>query len=247
MTNISVELIPRDVDSLKADLELTKKIAPTVSIINIPDLLRFDLRSYEAAGISKAYFKTVIPHIRAIDIDVSKPLPMKDILRKYDIRQILVIEGDPPQDMKHTVYPTVTTDIIAKFKQEMPEVKIYAGIDPYRRSFRRELYSIKRKINAGASGFFTQPFFDLRLLEVFHDIMPETEIYWGISPVLSTNSQNYWELKNNVIFPKGFTPSLEWSIDFARKVIEYSQKTDTSLYFMPITANIEEYLKGVLG
>lgn len=60
--------------------------------------------------------------------------------------------------MTHKVYPTITTDVIQKFHQEMPEVKVYAGIDQYRGSMRQELYRIHRKLQAGAVGFFTQPF-----------------------------------------------------------------------------------------
>ena len=65
------------------------------------------------------YFPAVMPHIRAIDIDIARPLPMQEYLREHGIREVLVIEGDPPQDMMHTVYPTVSTDVIRKFREEM--------------------------------------------------------------------------------------------------------------------------------
>ena len=43
---------------------------------------------------------------------------MGEYLRQNQIKEVLIIEGDPPQDMTHTVYPTVTTDVIRKFREE---------------------------------------------------------------------------------------------------------------------------------
>ena len=244
---ISVELVPRSEDGLREDLQITQNSVSGVEVINIPDLLRLDIRSWEGAAIAQEYFPAVIPHIRAIDVDLSQPLAMRPELRRSGITEVLVIEGDPPQDMSHKFYPTVTTDVIQKFHQEMPEVKVYAGIDQYRGSMRQEMYRIQRKLQAGAVGFFTQPFFDLRFMEMYADMLEGQNVYWGVSPVMSERSQSYWELKNNVVFPKGFEPTLDWSIDFSRKVLEFVEKRDANLYLMPIKSNLEAYLKGVLG
>lgn len=247
MGRISVELVPRSEDGLREDLQITQNSVSGVEVINIPDLLRLDIRSWEGAAIAQEYFPAVIPHIRAIDVDLSQPLAMRPELRRSGITEVLVIEGDPPQDMSHKFYPTVTTDVIQKFHQEMPEVKVYAGIDQYRGSMRQEMYRIQRKLQAGAVGFFTQPFFDLRFMEMYADMLEGQNVYWGVSPVMSERSQSYWELKNNVVFPKGFEPTLDWSIDFSRKVLEFVEKRDANLYLMPIKSNLEAYLKGVLG
>ena len=72
-------------------------------------------------------------------------------------------------------------------------------------------------------------------------------MYWGVSPVMSERSQSYWELKNNVIFPKGFQPTLEWSIEFSKKALKFAEERDANLYLMPIKSNLEAYLQGVLG
>ena len=172
---------------------------------------------------------------------------MRPELRKNGINEVLVIEGDPPQDMSHKFYPTVSTDVIQKFHQEMPEVKVYAGIDQYRGSMRKELYRIQRKIQAGAVGFFTQPFFDMRFMEMYADMLEGQNVYWGVSPVMSEQSRSSWELKNNVIFPKDFEASLEWSIEFSRKVIEFASRREDNVYLMPIKSNLSAYLQGVLG
>lgn len=247
MSRISVELVPRSEDGLREELQLIKDTIKGVEVINIPDLLRLDIRSWQGAAIAKSYYPAVIPHIRAIDVNLTEPLSMRPELRKDGITEVLVIEGDPPQDMSHKFYPTVSTDVIQKFHQEMPEVKVYAGIDQYRGSMRKELYRIQRKIQAGAVGFFTQPFFDMRFMEMYADMLEGQNVYWGVSPVMSEQSRSYWELKNNVIFPKDFEASLEWSIEFSRKVIEFASRREDNVYLMPIKSNLSAYLQGVLG
>ena len=149
--------------------------------------------------------------------------------------------------MMHEVYPTNSVDVIWKFRKEMPEVKVYAGIDQYRSSLAQELYRIKRKLQAGAAGFFTQPFFDMRFLSVYADMLQGLEVYWGISPVMSARSQSYWERKNHVVFPHAFEPTLDWSVAFAKEVMDFAEHEDANVYLMPIKTNLEAYLAGVFA
>lgn len=46
MKRISVELVPRDEDALRQELALLGKFQDKVDVINIPDLLRFPIRSW---------------------------------------------------------------------------------------------------------------------------------------------------------------------------------------------------------
>ena len=246
MNKVSLELVPRDEEVLRGELAQAKKYEGKIDLINIPDLLRLPVRSWEGAAIAGEAFPAV-PHIRAMDIDITKLLPMADYLREHAIREVLVIEGDAPQNMAHTVYPTESIDVIRKFREEMPEIRVFAGIDQYRGSMRQEDYRIRRKLQAGAVGFFTQPFFDRRFLAMYADMLEGIEVYWGLSPVSSQRSQSYWETKNQVVFPKGFAPTLAWSISFAREVIEEVRARDEHVYLMPIRTGLEEYLGGIFG
>ena len=246
MNKVSLELVPRDEEVLRGELAQAKKYEGKIDLINIPDLLRLPVRSWEGAAIAGETFPAV-PHIRAMDIDITKPLPMADYLREHAIREVLVIEGDAPQNMAHTVYPTESIDVRRKFREEMPEIRVFAGIDQYRGSMRQEDYRIRRKLQAGAVGFFTQPFFDRRFLAMYADMLEGIEVYWGLSPVTSQRSQSYWETKNQVVFPKGFAPTLAWSISFAREVIEEVRARDEHVYLMPIRTGLEEYLGGIFG
>ena len=245
MKRIAVELVPRSEEELRGELKLLKETRLKVDRINIPDLLRCEIRSWEGAAIAQDFYPAM-PHIRAMDVDLSKPLAMGNYIKEHNIREVLVIEGDPPQDMMHTVYPTVATDVIRKIHEELPEVRVYAGIDQYRGSMQQELYRIRRKLQAGVAGFFTQPFFDMRMLEIYMDMLDGLDVYWGVSPVVTAASQSYWERKNQVVFPKNFAPTLEWSVEFARKVLGFAQRNKHCIYLMPIKSNIEASLSGIL-
>jgi methylenetetrahydrofolate reductase (NADPH) len=63
---------------------------------------------------------------------------------------------------------------------------------------------------------------------------------------MSVRSKDYWDNLNNAIFPPDFEPTLEWNRGFARKALEFSQRTDSSLYFMPIRVDLAKYLGGIL-
>lgn len=47
MNNISLELVPRSIESLETDLQIVRERFPGIQMVNIPDLLRFEVRSWE--------------------------------------------------------------------------------------------------------------------------------------------------------------------------------------------------------
>ena len=246
MQTISIELVPRNAEALNRDLQQVRAHFPAIDTINIPDLLKFSLRSWEACIQARQLFPHAIPHLRAIDYDLGKPFPLMETFREHGIDSVLVIAGDQPQDMSRRVFRTSSVDLIRAIKAQMPDLKVYAGIDPYRTGIKTELDYAKRKLDAGAAGFFTQPFFDLRLMDIYHDLLSGLEVFWGISPVMSERSKDYWDNLNNAIFPPDFTPTLEWNRKFARKALEFVAKTDSNLYFMPIRVDLVAYLDGIL-
>ncbi|WP_027390709.1 methylenetetrahydrofolate reductase [Chrysiogenes arsenatis] len=245
-TRIAIELVPRTREALELELQQIQQNFPHITAINIPDLLRFDIRSWEGCAIARQWFPQTIAHIRAIDMHPYNPLHMIDYLRAHEIGEVLVIAGDPPQNHERVIYPSTSVDIIRKFKREAPEIKVYAAIDPYRNSFRVERDYIRHKLDVGADGFFTQPFFDLRLMEMYGDQLQGQTVFWGVSPVTSEKSRFYWETRNNAIFPRSFAPTLEWNQQFARQALEFVRRSGFDIYFMPIKTDILKYLNGVL-
>lgn len=243
---ISLELVPNNNEQLLREVKYVKEHLSEIEMINIPDLLRFEMRSWVGCEAIKGYFQHTIPHIRAIDIDLDKPLHMAQSLLKNNIQEVLVVTGDIPQEMNRKIYQSSSIEVIAKFKKELPHIKVYAAIDPYRDSLKNELNYVKKKVDAGVDGFFTQPFFDMRSVEIIHDLLKDHEIYYGISPVLSERSQNYWYAKNHVIFPKNFKPTFDWNVSFAKEMMEFAKDQDSNIYFMPIKTSIDKYLEQVL-
>jgi methylenetetrahydrofolate reductase (NADPH) len=246
---VSLELIPRDAESLKASSELVPRF-PEINCINIPDLLRFPIRSWEACSVlgeKNIKANDCIPHLRAMDFSLDKPFPHTDYFIKQKIDQVLVIAGDPPQDQSIKTYNTSSSALIKKLKRELPHVKVFAAFDPYRSNIRYEIDYVKEKEDAGADGFMSQPFFDLRLLEIYAEYLEGKNVFWGISPVLSESSRNYWESRNRAIIPKSFKPDLFWNVDFGRRVYQFCKKNDFNLYLMPIKVDLEAYLSGLFS
>ncbi|MFC4453233.1 methylenetetrahydrofolate reductase [Deinococcus sonorensis] len=245
-TRVSIELVPRDQATLDRELAEIREHLGQICTVNVPDLLRYPTRSWQACAQVRPVIGQTIPHIRAIDIDPRRPLAMADHLQQHGIREVLVIEGDPPADMGHRTYDVTSLEIIRKFRRELPEVRVWAGLDPYRQSFARERDYAEAKLEAGAVGLFTQPFFDLRLMELWAELLPECEVFWGATSVTSERSLSYWQNRNKAVFPRDFQPTLAWNREFARTLLQFAQASGSHAYYMPIKASITEYLSGIL-
>jgi methylenetetrahydrofolate reductase (NADPH) len=239
---VSVELIPRGKAELLADACAALAAMPQTNAFNIPDLMRFPLRSWEACTLTRRIMPASIPHIRAIDIPPGDELSVAEAMRAAGLTEALVIRGDPPRDMGHRTYPNSSEDIIRRFKRHYPGLRVYAAFDPYRLGFRDEMTAVHRKLDAGADGFFTQPLFDLRLLEICAEMLRDHCVFWGIAPVLGERSRAYWETTNRVMFPASFSPTLDWNRAFAVGAIKAIQTLNGNVYFMPIRVNLTTYL-----
>lgn len=242
---LSVELVPRSLESLALEVQAVCTHLPKVTTINIPDLLRYPLRSWQACAHVKRYLPDVIVHLRAIDFNPRAPFALGDFLRAHGLKQLLVIAGDAPVDMSHTVYGTSTLEMIRFLRRELPEATLYAGLDPYRQSFQQELAYAWQKLEAGASGLFTQPFFDLRLMEVYAELLPATTLFWGVTSVTSERSMRYWQTRNRAIFPQSFRPTLAYNRQLLQAALEFAGARGDNLYVMPIRADLLRYLGGI--
>ena len=247
MTHVSIELVPRSPTALAADLQLMRQRLPSVRMVNIPDLLGFDLRSWEACRQARAMVPRAIPHLRAMDFDLDRRLAaLVETLRAADLREVLVVQGDSPQDLHRQVFPTKSVELIRALKAALPGGAVYAALDPYRASFRAEMAYAAAKLEAGADGFFTQPFFDLRLMDVWGELLAGHEVYWGVAPVLAERTRRYWQTKNNAFFPVSFEPTLEWNRRFAADCLAWVRSRGAHIYYMPIRADIAAYLEGIV-
>lgn len=247
MSRISIELIFRHTEALEQELQTVVDKFPQIDTINVPDIMRFNNRSWLACDIVRQYIPHIIPHIRSIDFNLGAPESICRVIEDQKLSEVLVVTGDPPRDLSRQVYRTSSTSLIAFLKKTYPETKVYAAIDPYRSGLKDEMDYAQKKKDAGADGFFTQPFFDVKFMELYSEQLTGYDIYWGVSPVLGARSRSYWENSNNAFFPAGFEPTLEWNRNFAREALDFVRERQDNAYFMPIKTSLTDYLGGILN
>ena len=154
-----VEVVPRDKAVFLTEVtDIINQFGDTVSGINVPDVLRLTNRSTDAANWLIQEGIDVIPHIRAIDQPIESHLKTFKDLHQNGLKSVLIISGDIPANPQHPVYSVSTLDLVAACKKELPALNVYVGFDPYRQSIKSELAYCQQKIQAGADGFFRNPF-----------------------------------------------------------------------------------------
>jgi methylenetetrahydrofolate reductase (NADPH) len=240
--NISFEIVPRSLEAFAEQYAFVQTLGKNINFINIPDIQRFDTRSWELSTRVDRDKYRFIPHFRAIDFKIESG-ELYRIIDNYELDSVLLVTGDPPEGLRRAYYNTDVADLIRAVRQRFPQLKIYAGFDPHRQGLQDECDYTQRKADAGATGFFSQPFYDHRLIEIYAEHMEGMETYIGISPITTIASQRYWEVKNKVKFPKNFRPDYDWNVEFANKVITSAKANDWNVYFMPIRIDLNKYFE----
>ena len=253
-TRISVELVPRNAESICAEVAAVAEHLPDVDTINVPDLMKFDLRSWDACALARSHPRPpgraayrAVPHIRSTDLDPARALPMVAALDAAGIDEVLVVAGDAPTDFSRRTYDVDAVAAVRRLRRDLPHVQVYAGLDPYRQSLVREIEYVERKLEAGAVGFFTQPFFDTALMAAWAALLPQgVPVWWGATTVTSPGSLTYWRQRNRVAFPSGFEPTLDWHRDFARQAVAFAREHGQHIYLMPVRASVRDFLEGIV-
>ena len=242
--NISFEIVPRSLVAFEEQYAFVQKLDKGINFINVPDIQRFDTRSWElATRIDRNQYR-FIPHFRAIDFKLENG-DLYRIIEEYQLDSVLLVTGDPPEGLKRAFYNTDIIDLIRAVRQRFPKLNLYAGFDPHRQGLQDECEYTQRKADAGATGFFSQPFYDHRLIDIYVEHMEGVETFIGISPITSQASKNYWEVKNKVKFPKNFRPDYAWNIEFANQVMASATANNWNVYFMPIRIDLNKYFEGI--
>lgn len=236
----SFEIVPRNHQAFDEQYHFVSTLGESISMINVPDIQRFDIRSWEIGKKIDRCKHHFVPHFRAIDFSLESGDIFR-IIEENALDHVLLVSGDPPEGIQRKFHNTSVIDLIKAVKQRFPQITVHAGFDSHRNGIQDECLYIQRKIDAGASSFFSQPFYDLRMVEIYAEHIQDVEIYMGLSPITTSSSMNYWELKNKVKFPASFKPELEWNINFSNKVIAMARDVGFNIYFMPIKINLEDY------
>jgi methylenetetrahydrofolate reductase (NADPH) len=162
------------------------------------------------------------------------------------LTDILIINGDNKENLPLENRPN-TLELVTACSKTFPKLNIYCGLDPYRASIKNELTYCRQKLAAGAKGFFTQPFFDAHLAQIYLEHLADAPIFLGITPVLSEKSKSYWENRNNAIFPNNFCLDIPCNIQIAKELIALTQKFQQHTYLMPITMTPADYVQAIFN
>jgi methylenetetrahydrofolate reductase (NADPH) len=240
---IFLELVPRDLNNIIETCHWVKLNQPEITGINIPDILRVENRSYDTCIQLAEQNFNVIPHIRIIDFSEKELIELTLNLYSKNVTKILLISGDPPLDLSKPIYNHNIKNIIKLIKKEVSEMTIYAGLDPYRQNLKKEIEYSHTKIEAGATGLFTQPIFDINLAHILINQPFNCDLFIGISPVTDERSYQYWCNRNQAFFPKSFELTLSHNITVAKSIIELCSNHNQHNYLMPIKTTATDYLK----
>lgn len=241
-SSIALELVPRNLELFIEESRSNLAAYPFIEKINVPEILSVPIKSYEASKALLQAGISVVPHFRLIDrpIDVLKNMVAE--LVDLGLKELLLIGGDPPKNIEFEPSGVTTVQAIQSIRGAFPALKIYAGLDPYRSSFRKEIDYAMQKLEAGADGFYTQPFFSLTSLDLWLEQLKGVDMWFGLSPVYSEKSRLYWERVNQAVFPVDFNYGLAENRTLARQLLNRIAEAKAKAYFMPITISAKDYL-----
>ncbi|WP_198244393.1 methylenetetrahydrofolate reductase [methane-oxidizing endosymbiont of Gigantopelta aegis] len=242
---VSFEIVPRNRQAFDQQYQFAQSMVGRFQFINVPDIQRFNIRSWECNAFIDPEQHHFVPHFRAIDFDL-KEGRIFQIIEQHELSHVLLVTGDPPDGLNRVFFNTSVLDMIRAVKQRFPNIKVYAGFDPHRSGVQDECLYIQRKTEAGADGFFSQPFYDIRMVEIYLEQMQGLETFIGLSPITTESSKHYWEVKNKVQFPANFRPDYDWNITFANQAIQLAKETGNNIYFMPIRIDLEKYFSKIV-
>lgn len=240
-----VELVPRDLEETLQTARTIVREFPGIDGFNVPDILRLPHRSYDVAELFLKEGFLVVPHIRTIDFQIPDLISLIYRLVEQGLKKVLLITGDIPANISKPIYPTKPLEAIREVRKAFPDLEVYGAIDPYRQSVQKELDYAHTKLAMGATGFFTQPFFDVRWAEIYLEQLQNCPVFLGISPVQTQSSQNYWTTRNNVVFPTDFSLENDYTISVSRALMTAANKGHHT-YLMPIKVDPVSFLRELL-
>lgn len=241
---LSIELVPRALDQLLAQAQAVTEEFSGITWLNIPDIKRLPLRSHDAALAATHLPFRLIPHVRARDRSIGDSVELLLRLEAAGIHDALIITGDRFESDHDAPHPT-SLDLLQAAAKELGAMRLWAAFDPYRSQLRAELDYTYAKLEAGAAGIFTQPFFDVRFAEICLEQLDGVETFLGITPVTSERGARYWERENRVVFPPGFEATLDACARLTVDLLQLAKTFGQHAYLMPITVEPLTYLRAV--
>ncbi len=116
---ISLELVPRGVEGVLADARAAIAAMPGLGAFNVPDLVRFPLRSWEACAVLRAVCPRTIPHLRPSDVSSEGMAALAVTIAAAGLTEVLVVRGDAAPEGRVT-HPTSSETLIRDLKRALP-------------------------------------------------------------------------------------------------------------------------------
>jgi len=237
----SIELVPRSARELRGAVALLRARYPAIDTVNVPDVASCELGSVAAVAQLYGAIAHRIPHLRSRDCSDATLDTLLLALQRAAIDEAIIVAGDARGADGGGFTPI---ELIERLRRRLPELKCYAALDSHRYRDNAALAAnLAAKRAAGAAGFFTQPLFSLADLDRLAPLTDGATVFWGVSPVLSSASQRYWERVNHVEFPPEFEASLTWNQHFALRLLSEVAQRGGNAYLMPIKVELSAYLE----
>jgi methylenetetrahydrofolate reductase (NADPH) len=83
------------------------------------------------------------------------------------------------------------------------------------------------------------------MLELWLEQFPNVNVWFGVAPVYSEKSRQYWEKINKVVFPPSFSYEKVENARLARQILEKVAEMNQNAYLMPIAVSAMEYTNGI--
>lgn len=243
---LSIELVPREIGPwLQQAREFAARF-DQFGWLNIPDIRTLPVRSDEAAeaGLDLPY--RLVPHVRARDRSPAESVALLQRLERAGLRDALIVTGDRYDQSADAGHAT-SLDVLRAAKEAGVGLTLWAAFDPYRGEMRAELEYARAKLEAGAAGLFTQPFFDARLAEICLEQLSGIPTFVGITPVTTERSRAYWERTNRVVFPPRFQATMEYCAALGRDLLDIASAHGQHAYVMPIRVDAVLYVDALLS
>ena len=271
---VTTEIPPPKGVNASSSLDIAKKILGRVDGINVTDNQRGIMRM---CSLAFSHLLKEIGHNPIMQVctrDRNRLALQSDILGAgaLGIENICVMTGDHPKLGDHPdakpvfdldsiqlikVIKELETGVCMSGKRLESSVKFFVGgvANPFFEPFELELIKIKKKIDAGAEFFQTQPFFDKGSLEKFLEEVRglNTKFLIGISPIKSIKIINF--LNEKVLtkkIPENISKRVETAenqteegIRIAAEFIREIKGMVRSIHIMPI--GVESYLPYLLN
>ncbi len=240
-----LELVAHNLNTFSAEIKSILSDFPEIDGINIPDITTLPIRADISSKVLLKEGVFTVTHLRSQDRSIQGTVELVKELFDLGLTKVLLLSGDTVSTTVKVEDSGTVLEQIAELKKNFPTLKVYGALDPYRNTIKDELNYCEEKIKIGCDGFFTQPFFDVNLAKFYLNQLKGTEVFLGISPVLTESNFKYWQNKNMVKFPLDFPLDLDFHCQLARDLMLIAKEYQQSTYLMPILAPVKDYLKGI--